>query len=84
MGKTMADVLIEQGERKGERKGRNEAAIETRQQMLIRLLRRRFQDIPGEIVNAVQATREIDRLDQWLDRLVTADSLHELEISDAN
>jgi len=81
MGKTMADVLIEQGERKGERKGRNEAAIETRQQMLIRLLRRRFQDIPGEIVNAVQATREIDRLDQWLDRLVTADSLGELEIA---
>ena len=85
MGKTMADVLIEKGqrkgERKGERKGRNEAAIETRQQTLIRLLRRRFRNVPAEIVNAVQTTREIDRLDQWLDRLVTAGSLGELEIA---
>ena len=84
MGKTMADVLIEKGERQGLQKGERKAAIQTRQQTLVRLLRRRFEEVPVEIVRAVQATRDIDRLDQWLDRLVVASSLDELEIPAAH
>ena len=51
MGKTMAEVLMErgrtEGERRGRTEGRTEAAIETRQQTLVRLLRRRFGDVPA-------------------------------------
>jgi hypothetical protein len=84
MGKTMADVLIEKGERQGLQKGERRAAIQTRQQTLVRLLRRRFEEVPAEIVRAVQATRDIDRLDLWLDRFATATTLDELEIRPAN
>ena len=84
MGKTMADVLMErgrtEGERKGRTEGRTEAAIETRQQTLVRQLRRRFGDVPASAVSAVEATTDVEQLDTWLDRLVTASTLDELEI----
>ena len=76
MGKTMADVLTE----RGEFKGRNEAAIETRQQTLVRQLRRRFGAVPPGVATTVESTTDAKQLDDWLDRLVTADTLDELEI----
>jgi len=79
MGKTMADVLTEEGERKG----RSEAAIETRQQTLVRLLRRRFDSVPPGVVATVESTADVDQLDDWLDRLVTAETLDELGIPEA-
>jgi hypothetical protein len=80
MGKTMADVLIEKGERKGQRKGERKAAIQTRQQMLVRLLYKRFGDVPDSVVRTVQATADVEQLDDWLDRFAMADSLDDLEI----
>lgn len=74
MGKTMADVLMEKGERK--------AAIETRQQTLVRLLGRRFGDIPAEVVAAVESTNNVRQLDEWLDSLMTASTLDELKIEE--
>jgi hypothetical protein len=66
----MADVLIEQGERK--------AAIQTRQRILVRLLRKRFRDVLDSAVRTVQATADVEQLDDWLDRFATADTLDEL------
>lgn len=80
MGKSMADVLMERGEQKGRAEGRTEAAVETRQQTLVRQLRKRFGDVPRGVVRAVESTIDVARLDDWLDRLVTADTLDELEI----
>ena len=64
----------------GRTEGRTEAAVETRQQTLVRLLRKRFGDVPGRVVRTVESTTDVAKLDDWLDRLVTADSLDELEI----
>jgi hypothetical protein len=72
MGKSMADMLME--------KGRTEAAIETRQQTLLRQLRKRFDTIPPSVLRAVESTTDVQQLDQWLDGLVTAGTLDELEI----
>ena len=72
MGKTMADVLTE--------RGRVEAAVQTRQQTLVRLLRKRFGGIPLGVVSAVESTTDVDQLDGWLDRFATADTLDELDI----
>ena len=72
----MADVLME----RGRTEGRTEAAIETRQQTLIRLLRRRFGKVPAKVTRVINATKATDRLDEWLDHLVTASSLEELDI----
>ena len=88
MGKTMADVLIERGWNKGRTEGltegrtegRNEAAIETRQQTLIRQLRRRFGKLPAKVTRAINETTATEQLDDWLDRLVTAPTLEELDI----
>ncbi len=76
MGKTMAEVLTEEGERTGKRK----AAVQTRQQTLVRQLRKRFRKVPASVVNTVESTTDVDQLDEWLDRFATADTLDELEI----
>ena len=80
MGRTMADVLIERGRIEGQTEGRTEAAIETRQQTLIRLLRRRFDDVPANVTHAINATTATEQLDDWLDRFATANSLEEMDI----
>jgi hypothetical protein len=80
MGKTMADVLIERGWNKGLTEGRNEAAIETRQQTLIRQLRRRFGKLPAKVIRSINATTATEQLDEWLDRFATAQTLKELDI----
>jgi len=80
MGKSMADVLMERGERKGRTEGRTEAAIKTRQETLVRQLRKRFGDVPRGVVRAVQATTDVAQLDDWLDRFATADTLDDLGI----
>ena len=74
MRKTGAEALMERGERR--------AGMRIRRQTLIRLLRRRFGDIPPEVVSAVEATDNVDQLDNWLDRLVTARTLDELGIGE--
>jgi len=80
MGKSMADVLMEKGRTEGWTEGRTEAEIKTRQQTLVRLLRKRFGDVPRGVVRAVESTTDVAKLDDWLDRLVTADTLDELKI----
>lgn len=72
MGKTMADVMMENGARG--------AAVKTRQQTLVRQLRKRFGEVPDSVVRAVHATTDVHQLDDWLDRFATASSLDELEI----
>ena len=74
MRKTMAEVLMEEGERK--------AAVETRQHILIRLLRKRFGDICADVVPLVESTSDVDQLDRWLDRLAIAQTLDELQIQE--
>jgi len=56
MRRTIADELKEEG------------GIETRQQTLIRQLKRRFRDLPEEMVSTVRATNDAEQLDAWLDR----------------
>lgn len=63
-----------------ERIAKAEAAIETRQQTLIRQLRRRFGKLPARVTRAIDATTATEQLDEWLDRLVTANTLDELDI----
>ena len=76
MGRTMADVLIERGRIEGQ----TETAIETRQQTLIRLLRRRFGKLPAKVTRAINATTTTQQLDEWLDQVLTAGSLDEMDI----
>jgi hypothetical protein len=68
MRRTIADELKEEG------------AIKKSQQTLIRLLKRRFGDVPDELSSAIRATNDPEQLDEWLDRFATAETLDEVGI----
>jgi hypothetical protein len=68
MRRTIADELEERG------------AIRNRQQTLIRQLKRRFGDVPDELLSTIRATDAPEQLDEWLDRFATAETLDEVGI----
>jgi hypothetical protein len=74
MRKTGAEALMERGAQK--------AGLLTRRQTLVRLLHRRFGSVPSDVVSVVEAADDVDQLDDWLDRLVTAQTLEELGIGE--
>lgn len=68
MGKTYAMVLEERGR------------IIGRQEALLRLLKKRFRSVPDEIVDLVQQTQDVGKLDKWLDQCVEARRLNDVGI----
>ncbi len=74
--RTGADELLEAGMEKGLREG----AIRTRQEMLLLQLRARFKKVPKAIERKVKATDEIARLDSWIERFATANTLDDVGI----
>jgi hypothetical protein len=52
----------------GETKGKREA--------LIRLLGLKFQNVPPELLATLQATDDVNRLGQWFDQAVVAQTLN--------
>lgn len=78
MMRTMADVLREEGMEQGLRQG----GIRTRQEMLLVLLRARFKKVPKAVERTIKATDDIARLDSWIERFATANTLDEVGIGD--
>ena len=76
MRKTGAEALMERGAQQGAQK----AGLLPRRQTLVRLLGRRFGNVPSEVLRVVEATDDVDQLDNWLDRFATAQTLEELGI----
>jgi hypothetical protein len=90
MGRTIAEELKEEGIRQGREAGRETGREEGREeglregesrgrltagrQTLIRLLRKRFGEIPQEWIETVEATQDAATLDRWLDHVVTAET----------
>jgi hypothetical protein len=72
MGKSMADTLIERGKKEG--------AINALQETLVQLLQQQFGDLPPEVVERIQATGTVKRLQGWMRRLMSAESLDEVKI----
>jgi hypothetical protein len=68
MGRTIADEL------------RHETRIEAARETLIRQIRRRFGEVPEETVAVIQSTFDLDRLNGWLDRFATAETLEQIGI----
>ena len=68
MGRTIADELKDEGR------------LETARETLARLLRRRFGEVPEETVAVIFATADLERLNGWLDLVVTAETIEEVGI----
>jgi len=79
-----ADVLREEGRKQGRKQGRKEGQREgelrSQRKSLLRLLHSRFDDIPAEVLAAIEATDSIQLLETWFDRCLTAGSLDEIGI----
>jgi phosphoglycolate phosphatase-like HAD superfamily hydrolase len=73
MGRTIAEAIEARGRKQGQRT--------TLQKTLVRQLRKRFDDVPDEIEQTIKATKSVPRLEDWLDRIVVADSLEDVGIS---
>ncbi len=72
MRKTIADMFREEGQLRGE--------LINARKTLLRLLRRRFGDLPAETVAVVEGCTNLDQLDAWLDAFVDARTLAQVGI----
>ncbi len=72
MKRTIADDLMDKGHARGQ--------LETARATLVRQLCVRFGELPDRIVATVQATTDLEQLNTWLDRVVTADTLEDISI----
>jgi hypothetical protein len=73
MCRTMAQVHKEEGVREGE--------VRSRRQILFRHLGHRFGSVPPATAAVIEATDDLERLDAWLDRVLTARSLKQIGIT---
>jgi hypothetical protein len=73
MWESMADYV--------RKKGRKEEALHSRQQILLRQLRRRFGRLPAAVKQEISASTDIARLDQWLNNFATAQTLADVGIA---
>jgi hypothetical protein len=80
MVRTMADALKDEGRAEGEKKGREEGREEGRKASLILLLNKKFGDIPGKVIQKIHRVKDASLLDTWIERVLTADSLEEMQI----
>jgi hypothetical protein len=71
------EKIIQDAELRGELRGKLEGKLEGERRMLLKLLRLRFGELPQAAVARVDAA-EIDELEQWGERVLTASSLDEL------
>ncbi len=69
MQKTMAQVLQEKGKLEGKR------------ETLLRQLRKRFGDVPAEMLTTIETTNELPQFEEWLDAVLDAKTLEEVGIA---
>ena len=74
MAQTMAEYLMEQGERRGETQAKREAVL--------KLLHLRFDTAPETVINKISAIRSLSRLDTLFERVATAKTLDDIDWED--
>ncbi len=73
MPQSMADAHLEQG--------RNEGGIKMLQSTLLRLLLQRFTKVPAAVEKVIRATKQVEQLNIWFDRGLTAPTLKDVGIA---
>ena len=71
MAQTMAEYLIEQGEKRGETRAKRED--------ILKLLRLRFDSVPESIASRITSIRSLSQLDTLFDRVATAKTLDDTD-----
>jgi predicted transposase YdaD len=73
---------MEEGREEGRQEGRNEGVVLGKQQTLLRLLRKKFGDLPTGMMERVQAIASAESLDCLLDQVLEARTLDEMDLPD--
>jgi hypothetical protein len=88
MNRTIADKLRDQGRKvswkeawkEGWKEGIKMEAVQTRRQVLLHLLRQRFEELPPPTIAKIESTTSKEQLNTWLGRIIKAKSLEEIGI----
>ncbi len=68
------------GLQKGQEIGQEVGALHNQQRILIRQLQRKFPDAPESVIQRISATESIELLDEWLDQILAANELADIEL----
>jgi hypothetical protein len=79
--RSMADVLRDEGRKEGRKEGRQAGELHSRQQTLLLQLRERFGRVPRSVEQVIRSTDDVARLDAWLKRFVSAQTLADMGIT---
>ena len=74
MAQTMAEYLIQEGEKRGETQAKREAVL--------KLIRLRFDIVPETVTRKVASIRSLSRLDALFENAVTAQTLDDIDWED--
>jgi hypothetical protein len=80
MGRTIAEALEEKGRQKGREQGLKEGAVKALREALLQALRERYPRVPKSIERTIAATEDVERLNSWIVRCTTADTIEEIGI----
>ena len=76
----MAESL-RQGFQQGEKQGFQQGFQQGEQRMLVRQLHRKFTRVPKGIVQHIETTADLEQLDDWLDQVISAKKLAEIDFN---
>jgi predicted transposase/invertase (TIGR01784 family) len=88
MAQTMAEHLIEQGKaqgiqqgiEQGKAQGIEQGEIKAKQADVLKILRHRFYTVPESLSGEINSIRSLPRLDALLERVLTANTLDEIDL----
>jgi hypothetical protein len=62
------------------RRERQRERQQTLKQTLLRLLHHKFSEVPGKVAQQIEATEDPERLNEWIDRILDAKTLADMEL----
>ena len=80
MAQTMAERLIEQGIERGKAQGIEQGETQAKQEVILKMIRLRFDSVPESVTSQITRIRSISRLDSLVENVLTAQTLDEIDL----
>jgi hypothetical protein len=61
------------------KQGEKQGALNNEHRLVLGQLQRRFNQVPKSIVQQIEASSDFEQLDQWLDQIIAAKELEDIE-----
>ena len=80
MAQTMAERLIEQGIARGKAQGIEQGETQAKQEVILKMIRLRFDSVPESVTSQITRIRSLPRLDALVENVLTAQTLDEIDL----